>query len=114
VLSKQVPEVVEANLGQDADLFLSEQGLTRSDIGSWVLHTGGPRVLEATTTALGLPKEALAVSWECLRKTGNLSSASVLFVLEEVMRNRRPPPGTWGVLAAMGPAFCSELLLLRW
>lgn len=114
VLSKQVPEVVEANLGQDADLFLSEQGLTRSDIGSWVLHTGGPRVLEATTTALGLPEDALAVSWECLRKTGNLSSASVLFVLEEVMRNRRPPPGTWGVLAAMGPAFCSELLLLRW
>jgi alkylresorcinol/alkylpyrone synthase len=114
VLSKQVPEVVETNLGQDADLFLSEHGLTRGDIGSWVLHTGGPRVLEATTTALGLPKEALAVSWECLRRTGNLSSASVLFVLEEVMRNRRPPPGTWGVLAAMGPAFCSELLLLRW
>jgi alkylresorcinol/alkylpyrone synthase len=114
VLSKQVPEVVEANLGQDADLFLSEQGLTRSDIGSWVLHTGGPRVLEATAAALGLPDDALAVSWECLRRTGNLSSASVLFVLEEVMKNRRPPPGTWGVLAAMGPAFCSELLLLRW
>ena len=114
VLSKQVPEVVEANLGQDADLFLAEHGLTRSDIGSWVLHTGGPRVLEATATALGLPDNALAVSWECLRRTGNLSSASVLFVLEEVMRNRRPPPGTWGMLAAMGPAFCSELLLLRW
>jgi alkylresorcinol/alkylpyrone synthase len=114
VLSKQVPEVVEANLGTDADLFLSEHGLTRSDIGNWVLHTGGPRVLEATATALGLPDDALAVSWDCLRRTGNLSSASVLFVLEEVMRNRRPPPGTWGVLAAMGPAFCSELLLLRW
>jgi alkylresorcinol/alkylpyrone synthase len=114
VLSKQVPEVVEANLGHDVDSFLAGQGLTRGDIESWVLHTGGPRVLEATATALGLPDDALEVSWQCLRRTGNLSSASVLFVLEEVMKNRRPAAGTWGLLAAMGPGFCSELLLLRW
>jgi alkylresorcinol/alkylpyrone synthase len=114
VLSKQVPEVVEANLGRDVDSFLAGQGLTRGDIESWVLHTGGPRVLEATAAALGLPDDALEVSWQCLRRTGNMSSASVLFVLEEVMKNRRPAPGTWGLLAAMGPGFCSELLLLRW
>lgn len=114
VLSKQVPEVVSTNLGQDADSFLADHGLSRSDIGSWILHTGGPRILEATAEALGLPDHALDVSWECLRRTGNLSSASVLFVLDEVMRNRRPAPGTWGLLAAMGPGFCSELLLLRW
>ena len=83
-------------------------------IGSWVLHTGGPKVLEATQVALGLPNGALEVSWNCLRRTGNLSSASVLFVLEEVMNNRRPLPGTWGLLAALGPGFCSELVLLRW
>jgi alkylresorcinol/alkylpyrone synthase len=114
VLSKQVPDVIEANLGSDVDSFLDEHHLTREDIGSWVLHTGGPRVLEATAAALGLPDEALDVSWQCLRRTGNLSSASVLFVLDEVMKNRRPNPGTWGLLAAMGPGFCSELLLLRW
>jgi alkylresorcinol/alkylpyrone synthase len=114
VLSKEVPDVIEANLGRDVDLFLAKQGLARSDLGSWVLHTGGPRVLEATAAALGLSDDALAVSWECLRRTGNLSSASVLFVLEEVMANRRPAAGTWGLLAAMGPGFCSELLLLRW
>jgi alkylresorcinol/alkylpyrone synthase len=114
VLSKEVPEVVEANLGHDVDSFLSDHGLSRQDITSWVLHTGGPKVLEATASALGLPDEALAASWHCLRRTGNLSSASVLFVLEEVMKRRRPAAGTWGLLAAMGPGFCSELILLRW
>jgi len=114
VLSPEVPAVVREHLGRDADAFLEDQGLTRADIGCWILHTGGPRVLEATQDALGLDRAALAASWDCLRATGNLSSASVLFVLEEVMMRRRPEPGAWSVLAAMGPGFCSELVLLRW
>ncbi len=114
VLSRDVPEVVLQNLGRDVDEFLTEHQLRRDEIGSWVIHTGGPKVLESTERALGLAPRALAASWECLRKTGNLSSASVLFVLEEVMKNQRPAPGTWGILAAMGPGFCSELVLLRW
>jgi alkylresorcinol/alkylpyrone synthase len=114
VLSREVPQVVEQNLGGDVELFLEENGLTHSDISTWVIHTGGPRVLEATAAALNLPDEALEASWECLRRTGNLSSASVLFVLEEIMKRRAPDPGSWGLLAAMGPGFCSELLLLKW
>ena len=114
VLSRDVPEVVLQNLGKDVDGFLSDNGLTRRDVGSWVIHTGGPKVLEATEAALELTNGALDASWDCLRRTGNLSSASVLFVLEEVMQNRRPEAGTWGILAAMGPGFCSELLLLKW
>jgi alkylresorcinol/alkylpyrone synthase len=114
VLSREVPEVVHEHLASDVDAFLEEQGLSRSDIGSWILHTGGPRVLEATAAALDLPEDALAVSWDCLRRTGNLSSASVLVVLEEVMTKRRPAAGTYSLLAAMGPGFCSELVLLRW
>ncbi|MGP0072656.1 MAG: type III polyketide synthase [Bryobacteraceae bacterium] len=114
VLSREVPEVVQDHLASDVDAFLEEQGLSRSDIGAWVLHTGGPRVLEATQAALGLPEGALAASWDCLRRTGNLSSASVLLVLEEVMMKRRPAPGTYSILAAMGPGFCSELVLLKW
>jgi alkylresorcinol/alkylpyrone synthase len=115
VLSREVPEVVEKNLGRDVADFLADQGLAPEDIRSWVIHTGGPKVLEATEKALELADGALQVSWKCLRKTGNLSSASVLFVLEEVMRDgTRPPAGTWGLLAAMGPAFCSELILLKW
>jgi len=114
VLSPEVPNVIREHLGRDADEFLAQHGLTRGDIGSWVLHTGGPKVLEATQEALGIPESAIGASWELLRRTGNLSSASVLLVLEETMAHRRPPPDTWGVLAAMGPGFCSELVLLRW
>ena len=113
-LSPEVPTLIRENLGRDMDAFLGEYGHSRKDIGSWVLHTGGPKVLEATATALDLHNGQLDASWDCLKRVGNLSSASVLVVLEDVMRNRRPEPGTLGVLAAMGPGFCSELLLLRW
>jgi alkylresorcinol/alkylpyrone synthase len=114
VLSREIPNLVRNNLAHDVDEFLATRGLTRTDIGSWALHTGGPKILEATAEALGLNDGQLDVSWECLRRTGNLSSASVLVVLDEVMKNRRPAPGTLGILAAMGPGFCSEFVLLEW
>lgn len=114
VLSPEVPDVVTKNLRRDVDGFLGDHGLTRADIGCWIFHTGGPKILRATQDALGVGQEAIQVSWDCLRRTGNLSSSSVLFVLEEVFKNRRPAAGTWSLLGAMGPAFCSELLLLRW
>lgn len=114
VLSAEVPLMVERHLREDVDQFLHDKGMTRNDIGSWILHTGGPKVLEATRTALGLSYDALQVSWDCLRRVGNLSSASVLLVLEDVMFHRRPSKGTFSLLAAMGPGFCSELVLLRW
>jgi len=114
VLSPEVPDTVLRHLGEDVDAFLAEQDLCRSDIKSWVMHTGGPKVLEATATALGITAKDLEASWECLRKVGNLSSTSVLLVLEDVFKHRRPDPGTLSILAAMGPGFCSELVLLRW
>ena len=114
VLSREVPEVVHQHLASDVDAFLKDNDLQRSDVGSWILHTGGPRILEATAVALDLPEDALSASWDCLRRTGNLSSASVLVVLEEFMMKRRPEEGTYSILAAMGPGFCSELVLLRW
>ena len=114
MLSPKVPALIREHLGHDVDEYLADHGHKRSDIQSWVLHTGGPKVLEATADALNLRSGQLDASWECLRRVGNLSSASVLVVLEDVMKNRRPEPGTLGVLAAMGPGFCSELLLLQW
>ncbi|MGC2694306.1 MAG: 3-oxoacyl-[acyl-carrier-protein] synthase III C-terminal domain-containing protein [Candidatus Angelobacter sp.] len=114
VLSPDVPKVIHENLGADVDSFLESSGLRRSDIASWIIHTGGPKVLEAVEDSLGLASGALDLSWKCLRQRGNLSSASVLVVLEEVLAQRRGEPGTYSVLAAMGPGFCSELLLLRW
>lgn len=114
VLSPDVPTVVRENLGRDVDEFLAQQGLTRSDIGTWIMHTGGPKVLEASAESLGLKNGELDVSWDALRRVGNLSSASVLVVLDEVMKHRRPAPGTRSILAAMGPGFCAEILLLEW
>jgi alkylresorcinol/alkylpyrone synthase len=113
-LSPEVPVLIRENLGADMDAFLGDNGLKRTDIGSWVLHTGGPKVLEATAAALELNDGQLDASWDCLKRVGNLSSASVLVVLEDVMKNRRPKAGTMGILAAMGPGFCSELVLLKW
>ncbi len=114
VLSPSVPEVVFQHLAKDVDHFLQSNALTKADIHSWIMHTGGPKVLAATAEALQLPKGALDASWEALRKVGNLSSASVLVVLETFMRDRRPPAGSYSILAAMGPGFCAELVLLRW
>jgi len=114
ILSTEVPNLIRQNLGRDVDAFLADNGQQRCDLKSFVLHTGGPKVLDASADALGLHNGELDASWDCLRKVGNLSSASVLCVLEDVMKNRRPEPGTLGLLAAMGPGFCSELLLLQW
>jgi len=113
VLSPQVPDVIASHVGGDLDRLLGKNGLTRADIGCWMLHTGGPKILRATAQALGVPETAMWASWECLSEMGNLSSSSVLMVLEKTMA-KRPAPGTWAVLAAMGPAFCSELVLMRW
>jgi alkylresorcinol/alkylpyrone synthase len=114
LLSTEVPNLIRQNLGRDVDAFVKDNGYDRSDLKSFVLHTGGPKVLEASAAALGLNNGQLDASWDCLRKVGNLSSASVLVVLEDVMKHRRPEPGTLGLLAAMGPGFCSELVLLKW
>jgi alkylresorcinol/alkylpyrone synthase len=114
VLSAGVPDMVRMHLAEDVDTFLSDLGMSRADIGTWIFHTGGPKVLEATEEALGLHNGELQLSWDALRRTGNLSSASVLVVLEDVMRHHRPEPGSYSILAAMGPGFCAELILLRW
>ncbi len=114
VLSPRLPEVIKNNLARDVDAFLEKYRLRRADIGSWVIHTGGPKVLQAIQHTLGLDDRDLERSWECLRRVGNLSSASVLLVLEDTATNHRPAPGTLGLLLAMGPGFCSELILLQW
>ncbi|UGQ12927.1 type III polyketide synthase [Yinghuangia sp. ASG 101] len=114
VLSPDVPTVVRDHLRDDVERFLADHGLCPEDIGSWVCHPGGPKVLEAFAETLRLPDGALDVTWRSLGAVGNLSSASVLHVLQETREAHRPPPGTWGLLLALGPGFCSELVLLRW
>jgi alkylresorcinol/alkylpyrone synthase len=114
ILSPRVPEVIEQNLGADVDGFLTEHGLDRGAIRYWIAHTGGPKVLHAVESALGLPCDALERSWRSLHEIGNLSSASVLFVLADLLETQQAKAGEYGLLMAMGPGFCSELVLLRW
>ncbi len=114
ILSSDVPKMVLEHLRTDVEQFLAKHGLVIEDIGSWIMHTGGPRVLEAVQSALDLPREALESSWQCLSDMGNLSSASVLAVLDRIIKTAPPAKDTWSILSAMGPGFCSELVLLKW
>ena len=113
VLDAQVPTVVSHYIRDDVDGFLADHGLTRADIDWWVCHPGGPKVIEALEAALEVPRAAVQLTWDSLAAIGNLSSASVLHVLADTLRERPPQPGTWGLVMAMGPGFCSELVLAR-
>jgi alkylresorcinol/alkylpyrone synthase len=114
VLAAGVPDLVKGSLRESVDLFLSEHGLSRRKISHWMAHTGGPKVLEAMESALEVPRCALALSWQSLAKMGNLSSASVLFVAAEMLESKTARRGEYGVLLAMGPGFCGELVLMQW
>lgn len=114
VLSAEVPKVAKERVPQDVDAFLAAHGLQRDAIARWIAHPGGPKVLEGLQEGLGLSADDLACSWQALAKAGNLSSASVLAILDATLRERPGKVGDLGLMLAMGPGFCSELLLLRW
>ncbi len=114
VLGAEVPDLVCEYLGEDVTQFLKAHDLAVTDVAGWVAHPGGPKVLLAMQEALDLPREAFELTWRSLDRIGNLSSASVLHVLRDTLDQQHPAPGTPGVLMAMGPGFCSELVLLRW
>ncbi|WP_405577808.1 type III polyketide synthase [Streptomyces sp. NBC_01190] len=114
VLDGELPELVRRHLGTEVRTFLAEHDLKPQDVTAWICHPGGPKVLEAVRDALDLPARALELTWRSLAEVGNLSSASVLHILRDTLALRRPLTGTYGLLLAMGPGFCSELVLLRW
>lgn len=114
VLAASVADVVEEHLGHDVTAFLGDHDLKVDDVSTWVAHPGGPKVLHAMSRTLGLPDGALDRTWRSLARVGNLSSASVLHVLADTLAEPPRAAGEHGVLLAMGPGFCSELVLLRW
>ena len=111
VLTTGVAEVIEGSFPESVRSFLADNGLTASDIGCWLAHPGGPRVLEAFASALDLPREIFALSWASLERVGNLSSSSVLHVLADAGDQ---PSGTRGLLFALGPGIGAEFVLLEW
>jgi alkylresorcinol/alkylpyrone synthase len=113
VLSKDLAALVEQYIEKDVTEFLAEHGLSTTDIGAWVSHPGGPKIIDAINASLSLPPEALELTWRSLGEIGNLSSASVLHVLRDTLA-KPPPSESAGLMIAMGPGFCSELVLLRW
>lgn len=113
VLDAQVPAIVQRYIRDDVTQFLELNGLTLADVGWWVCHPGGPKVIDALGDALDLTDYDVALTRESLARVGNLSSASVLHVLQDTLRERPPEPGSYGLLLALGPGFCSESVLLR-
>ena len=113
VLSGGLPDVVRAHVADDVKALLTAQGAVPDDVATWLVHPGGPKILDAVQDALDLPHGALTRSWANLARAGNLSSASVLHVLADGMADA-PPPGALGVLAAFGPGVGVELVALRW
>ena len=114
VLAPTVADLVRTHLGADMKEFLAEHDLDARDVVRWVAHPGGPKVLEAMQDALELHDGELAVTWQSLGQVGNLSSASVLHVLQQTIDLAPPGTGLPAVMLAMGPGFCAELVLLDW
>ena len=113
VMSPELTGLIERHLADDVTRFLTAQGLSKDGIGAWVSHPGGPKVIEAIAKTLELPPDALELTWRSMGEIGNLSSASVLHILRDTIA-KPPPSGSPGLMIAMGPGFCSELVLLRW
>ena len=113
VLNNKVPQYAAGVVSDAVRTFLDDHGLRPRDIAHWLAHPGGPKVMDALEDGLGVPG-ALARSRQSLASLSNLSSVSVLAILDEVLKSGLPKPGDWGILMAMGPAFCAEIVLLKW
>jgi alkylresorcinol/alkylpyrone synthase len=114
VLSPAVAEIARHGLPVLVDELLAHHGLERDQVAFWIAHPGGPAVIRAMCAGLGVSEGALEPTRRALAEVGNLSSASVLFLLEQFRKEIRPARGSYGVLMAMGPAFCAEAVLLQW
>lgn len=114
VLSEKVPQIAREGVPVVVDALLAEHRLSRADVKAWIVHPGGPAVMEGMRKGLELESEQLEATRTSLAEVGNLSSASVLFLLDHYRKTVRPSPGSYGMMIAMGPAFCAEAVLVQW
>ncbi len=114
LLSKDIRHVAVDMLGELVDGLLKDHDLGRPEVCRWILHSAGYRILDRAQHDLGFSDADLAAPRAVLRQYGNLSSATVLFVLREVLERQQPAAGDWGLMAALGPGFAAEGALLRW
>lgn len=113
VFSKNIPTIITDWLGPFVHEFLASNNLSKDDIKHFVAHPGGKKVLQAYEKSLEFDKQKTTISRDILRENGNMSSPTILYVLERFMEND-PQAGDYGLMAALGPGFCGELLLLQW
>src|SRR5262249_30194112 len=113
VLSPDLPRTVHERLPSAVRRFLAAQGVPLESIAFWVVHSGGPKVLEAVSAALDIPDRLLQSSWNVLERCGNVSSATVFFILQALRDTTPPEPGSLGMLLAFGPGLSCEIVLLR-
>ena len=114
VLSKDIRDAAGALVGRLTDSLLLESGLRREDVDHWIIHSGGRKVIDSIRDELGLSEDQLTHSRCVLRNFGNMSSPTVLFVLDEPLKHSRPKKGDLGVMIAMGPGLAVEGAVLRW
>jgi len=114
VLAPTIRDLAPPIIERVLDELLPPRGLGRGDVRHWVMHPGGRKVIDRVQAALGLSDADVAVSRSVLRRYGNMSSPTVLFVLQEFMENGAAQPGDRGVLLALGPGFAAEAALLEW
>jgi predicted naringenin-chalcone synthase len=113
-LSSYVPDLLAANVREFADRLLERNGLRCEDVRFWAIHPGSKRIVEDIQEKLDLSNEQVSYSLETLHDYGNMSSATVLFVLDRIMQSGQPQPGDYGVMMAFGPGLTMESMLLRW
>jgi predicted naringenin-chalcone synthase len=114
ILDREIPAGVPPLARQAAARLLQRFGLEFGDVQHWILHPGGRKVIDRLQEGVGLSDHQVRHTRAIYRDFGNLSSATVMFVLERVAREARPEPGDIGLLMAMGPGFTIESALLRW
>jgi alkylresorcinol/alkylpyrone synthase len=114
VLSRDVPAILGERFGGLSESFLARHGLGVEQIAAFALHPGGKKILDYLEEELSIERQKTQPSWDVLREYGNLSSATILFVLREWLTSQRPASGTYGLAAGFGPGLSVELLLLRW
>lgn len=113
VFSKDIPYIIKNWLKPTVEGFLLEQNLEMKEIQQFIAHPGGKKVIDAYQDSLGFTSEMTTISMDVLREYGNMSSATILYVLERFMEHGADP-GEYALAAALGPGFSSELLLMRW
>jgi alkylresorcinol/alkylpyrone synthase len=111
--SRDIPSIVRRYLPELIEQACQSWNIKTADLVHYVVHPGGAKVLDAYDESLGLPDGTLSLAHEVLRDYGNMSSASILFVLKQFMSSQ-PPTGELGVMLALGPGFSAEQVLFRW